>query len=569
MAKWSIVYPEIEEDTSSKLVIASGSFTRRTRILLIMLLVIAGVVGVFVGIMGEDVYISTGAVMLCILPALAISVAVPVTVRLVSEWRFRRIVISKQHLLGIGQWPRTREVAFNLSDIVQVDHKPNLTGSAHSVILATSRGDQIVLQFGSRRTEAERMANKIAEALGPAFLHVKTDAERAEEPPPPASTWRLGAAGIYGLVAALILGNLWALLVTETSTKFGYSAIVVGLLVGLVINLIGGGSNDVRYSILGAILSGIGIAFGEFLIFGLPESGYIYQFDPTDLFIYAFAIYEGWIIPRRSFSLTLRIRKFIQEENRIQILAVGLAAMLVVLGISVISGRLPTPTDVQAKSHFARGTVLVEEGRYEEAIAEYEEAIHLKPDYSLAYNDLGTAQYDMGKLTDAKAMFDKAVQFDPNLAIAHANLAVVLSDLGRYDEGMSEADEALRLDANLPQAHMALGFLYFSQYQIPEAQTAFQKTLELDSSLPDPYFMLGLVYAEQGEWALAIENLTKLLDIVNQQELRAITYYLRGFIFIESEQLEEATSDLEMALELGIDPELRQEIETILEDLKQ
>jgi len=81
--------------------------------------------------------------------------------------------------------------------------------------------------------------------------------------------------------------------------------------------------------------------------------------------------------------------------------------------------------------------------------------------------------------------------------------------------------------------------------------------------------MLGLVYAEQGEWALAIENLTKLLDIVNQQELRAITYYLRGFIFIESEQLEEATSDLEMALELGIDPELRQEIETILEDLKQ
>jgi tetratricopeptide (TPR) repeat protein len=569
MAKWSIVYPKIEEDTPSKLVIASGSFTRRTRILVMALLAIAGAVGMLVGIMGKDIYMSTGAVMLCILPALAIGIAVPVTVRLVSEWRLRRIIISKQHLLGIGQWPRTREVSFNLSDIVQVAHKPNLTGSAHSVTVATSHGDQIVLQYGSRRTEAESMANKIAEALGPAFSHVKTDAERVEEPPPPASRWRLGAAAIYGLVAALILGHLWALLVTKTGTKFGYASIVLGLIVGVVVNIIGSGNKDIRYSILGAVLSGISIAFGEFLIFGLPEGGYIYQFDPTDLFIYAFAIYEGWIIPHRSFSITQRFRRFIQEENRIQILAVGLAAMLVVLGVSIFSGRLPTPTDAQAKSHFARGTVLAEEGRYEEAITEYEEAIRLKPNYALAYNDLGTVHYDMGELIDAKEMFDKAVQFDPKLPIAHANLAVVLGDLGRYDEGMSEAEEALHLDANLPQAHMAFGFLHFAQYQIPEAQIAFQKTLELDSSLPDPYFMLGLVYAEQGEWTLAIENLTKLLDIITEQEWRAITHYIRGVIFIETEQVEEAITDLETALELGIDPELRQEIETTLEDLKQ
>jgi tetratricopeptide (TPR) repeat protein len=173
------------------------------------------------------------------------------------------------------------------------------------------------------------------------------DAVAAKIPPVPVTGWRLALAAIYGLAAALALGYLWYLLATETEKRYGYAALVLGLVVGVVVSFMGGGNKDKRYSLLGAVLSGAGIAYGEFLIFGLSGSRFIYKFDFVDLFIYALAVYEGWAMPQRSVALVRRRSHLVNERNRKPILVVGVAALALLSGLTAqVKQDLPDLSEV-------------------------------------------------------------------------------------------------------------------------------------------------------------------------------------------------------------------------------
>ncbi len=603
MAKWSISSARIDEDTPTRLVIASPS-SARPRIILVGLLLVIGVAGALLGLVAGELDIIVGVGVLCLLPALVLLFAVPLTRNVIMDAGTRTMTLTKVHLLSVGQWSRQRERIVNFSSITQAEYKTNWQGSAYSVEMSTMDGQKIILQFGPREDEAKRAAGKIAELLGSSVAPgIKLD-EVEELPTIPVTAWRLGLASIYGLDAALVLGYLWFLLATATSTKFGYAALVLGLLVGIVVSFMGGGNKDVRYAVLGAVLSGVGIAFGEFLIFGLPESGFLYEYGYVDFIIYAVAIYEGWIIPRRSIPLVRKRSHLIHEDNWTPILLVGTVALVLVLGFTAMTGRVPSLESTEAKVHFDRATMLAEEGKLEEAIVEYQEAIRLKPDYALAHNYLGAVYYyEMGRLTDAEAEFEKAIQSDPDLAFAHANLANVYDDQGRYDEGIDEVNEALRLDPSLPLAHLVSGYLNANLGNTAEAQAAFEKTLELDPSVTEAHFMLGITHLYQGNWGLAVESFDHALDMeISQQEMsmvyayrglahgaigsyeesladvneairmessNAFAYYVRGLVYVDLGERENAIFDLERALELDLEPDLRQEALDNLEALGQ
>lgn len=600
MAKWSIAVARIEEETPERLEILPQSYVRRQRVILSVLLILFGFI--LLGLFSGDAIYAIVALTIFLMPAFVLLFVIPLATKIILDTRKRTITLIKARILGVGQWSSHQEKTIDFSSIKRIAHKPNWLGSAHQVEMSTVDGMQINMQFGPREDEAKRVGNKIAETIGPTVVSELGLEEEPESLAMPLTAWRLGLASVYGLVSALVLGYLWFLVVTASSTKFGYVALLIGVVVGIVVSFMCGGSKDVRCAILGAILSGAGIAFGEFLIFGLPDSEYIYEFDLVDLVIYAIAIYEGWIIPRRSIPLVRRKSHIINKDNRMPILLVGAAALALVIGLVATAGRLPTPEGTAAKVHYDRAVKLLEDGRFDEAISEFEEAIKNKPDYALAHNDLGTVYYSMGRLGDAEVEFEKAVQADPSLALAHANLANVYNDQGRFEEGIKEANEALRLDSSLPSAHLISGYLNANLGNIVEAQAEFEKTIELDPSIPDPHVMLGLLSTDQANWGLAIERFSTALDLemspqdmsmvyaframahgtlANYEEAmedtdeairldssNAFAYYIRGLIYSDLGERSEAISDLERSLELGLDPETEQYAESVLENLK-
>ena len=68
-----------------------------------------------------------------------------------------------------------------------------------------------------------------------------------------------------------------------------------------------------------------------------------------------------------------------------------------------------------------RGNALNDLKRHEEALASYDKAIALKPDYAEAYNNRGTALNDLKRHEEALASYDKAIALKPDYAEAYNN----------------------------------------------------------------------------------------------------------------------------------------------------
>jgi tetratricopeptide (TPR) repeat protein len=89
------------------------------------------------------------------------------------------------------------------------------------------------------------------------------------------------------------------------------------------------------------------------------------------------------------------------------------------------SKHLPEAASSRWALNLLRGNNLLLFGSFTIAAAEYQEAIHLKPDYVEAYTNLGAALALQGQYADAIAEYQKAIRLKPDYAPAHNNLGGV------------------------------------------------------------------------------------------------------------------------------------------------
>ena len=113
--------------------------------------------------------------------------------------------------------------------------------------------------------------------------------------------------------------------------------------------------------------------------------------------------------------------------------------------------------------HTNLGVALSAKGRLDEAIAEYQEAIRLKKDYSVGHTNLGLALHGKGRLDEAIAEYQEAIRLKKDDAEAHDNLGTALYAKGRLDEAIAEFREAIRLKKDYALAHYNLGFALAGQ----------------------------------------------------------------------------------------------------------
>jgi hypothetical protein len=81
----------------------------------------------------------------------------------------------------------------------------------------------------------------------------------------------------------------------------------------------------------------------------------------------------------------------------------------------------------------AMGTLLLQQGRVEEALLPLQKAAGLTQGDALLHNSLGNTFAKLGRLSEAEASYWRALTLDPNLTEAHHNLGNILK-LGRMSE---------------------------------------------------------------------------------------------------------------------------------------
>jgi Flp pilus assembly protein TadD len=96
-------------------------------------------------------------------------------------------------------------------------------------------------------------------------------------------------------------------------------------------------------------------------------------------------------------------------------------------------------------AHNDLGNALLQKGSVEEAIAHYQTALQIKPDYAVAHNNLGNALLKTGNVDEAITQYQQALQIKPDNAEFHINLGCALLQKGSMDEAITHFQKALQI----------------------------------------------------------------------------------------------------------------------------
>jgi tetratricopeptide (TPR) repeat protein len=173
-------------------------------------------------------------------------------------------------------------------------------------------------------------------------------------------------------------------------------------------------------------------------------------------------------------------------------------------------------TDRNYLAHHNLGVELADEGRTSEAIAEFEEALRIRPDYPQARTDLGNALLKTrGGSGEAIAQYRSAVESMPGSPIPHNDLGNALVKAGRTREAIAEYQTALAIRPEYAEAENNLGKALAG---IPgrggEAMEHYQAALRMNPDLAEAHVNLGDALAQMpGRTAEAIAEYQTALRI--------------------------------------------------------
>ena len=144
-------------------------------------------------------------------------------------------------------------------------------------------------------------------------------------------------------------------------------------------------------------------------------------------------------------------------------------------------------------------------GKLDEAVAQFERALSLKPNLAEAHSNLGAALREQGKVSEAIAQFERALSLKPDLAEAYSNLGTALQSVGKLDEAVAQFERALQLKPELAEAHSNLGAVFKEQGRLTEAIAQFERALEIkpDFVAAHSNLLFCLMYDER----LSVEQL--------------------------------------------------------------
>ncbi len=123
-----------------------------------------------------------------------------------------------------------------------------------------------------------------------------------------------------------------------------------------------------------------------------------------------------------------------------------------------------TPDDPVIHDRLA--TLLMGEGRLDEAAAHLEEAVRLAPDFALAHYHLGNVHFMERDLGQAAARFERALAAAPRFAPALRGLGTIRQVEGQLAEAVRLFREALAINPDDAETHNTLGgiFQWLSDY---------------------------------------------------------------------------------------------------------
>lgn len=161
-----------------------------------------------------------------------------------------------------------------------------------------------------------------------------------------------------------------------------------------------------------------------------------------------------------------------------------------------------------------------------------------------AYNSLGHCQYLAQDYENSLESFKTAHELSPS-GQASYNMALALTALQRYEEAIEAYDEAIALDENNTKLYKLRAYVYGDMQNFEKTIKELEFYLDMEPDDTEALFNLGLSYYNNQEFESALDVFTRLIAIENTNYE---AYYYRGVCYSVLEEHTNAVEDYKMAL---------------------
>ncbi|MBD2664361.1 serine/threonine protein kinase with TPR repeats [Richelia sinica FACHB-800] len=194
---------------------------------------------------------------------------------------------------------------------------------------------------------------------------------------------------------------------------------------------------------------------------------------------------------------------------------------------------------------FQQGNTLLQLQRYEEALALYEKAVNIKPNYPQGWYGQGKTLFELKQYSEALKAYDQAIQLQPDYLEAWINRGFTLIKLQRYIEAISAFDKALQFKNNDPSIWNAKGDAFRNLKQYDQGIKAYEQAIELQPDNYQFWYNKGLILQNIKQYEEAINAYNKTVELKPDY---AAGWYNKGNSLVNLNRYEDAFQAYDQAV---------------------
>jgi tetratricopeptide (TPR) repeat protein len=206
------------------------------------------------------------------------------------------------------------------------------------------------------------------------------------------------------------------------------------------------------------------------------------------------------------------------------------------------------------KAYHNRGVTFGLHGKFDEAIADFDEALRLKPDHVNGYYNRAEIYANLGKFQAAVDDYSRALQHKIDDHGSLIGRAAARRQLGKFNEALQDISQALQYKPDFAPAYCERAEIEMSLSQWQQAAEDYRTAARIDSNLGRAFRGVAWLMATCPELKfrngkLAVEAAEKAIELDGEGDYRTLDVYAAALANVG--QFKEAQVAVQRAIQLA------------------